>query len=342
MAIFRFISATYATPPVPLEPSTSFRAITNSGQAKIRLTKKKLLSGPKAVAPGGSDGLSTASTVRRWWGEDEDPLKSDNFIWNVDFMDRMKKHVEDPQQSKSPPQPSTFEELEEPGFLSLNRVMRLNSLDVDLSRELTFPSKQSLERSTGGATPQTSGSMSSKWRSVPIQLEKDKWDKSSMASIGSATSMMLEVLNQPQGDPEVLAAQSIEQYIKLRKKLQLLTVAIGGTGLVSAYVSYSPEVAVSFGAGLLGSLVYMRMLGNSVDAIANRNNGLESGGIAPPRVLVPVILVMVFNRWNGILVPNYGFMHLELIPMLVGFFTYKMATFLQAIEDAIAIVGRKP
>lgn len=38
-----------------------------------------------------------------------------------------------------------------------------------------------------------------------------------------------------------------------------------------------------------------------------------------------------------ILVPEYGFMHLELIPMLVGFFTYKIATFFQAIEEAISI-----
>lgn len=43
-----------------------------------------------------------------------------------------------------------------------------------------------------------------------------------------------------------------------------------------------------------------------------------------------------------ILVPEYGFMHLELIPMLVGFFTYKIATFFQAIEEAISITTQKP
>ena len=42
-----------------------------------------------------------------------------------------------------------------------------------------------------------------------------------------------------------------------------------------------------------------------------------------------------------ILVPEYGSMHLELIPMLVGFFTYKVATFVQAIEDAITTVAVK-
>lgn len=37
--------------------------------------------------------------------------------------------------------------------------------------------------------------------------------------------------------------------------------------------------------------------------------------------------------------PEYGLMNLQLIPMLVGFFTYKIATFTQAIEEAVTIVG---
>lgn len=41
-----------------------------------------------------------------------------------------------------------------------------------------------------------------------------------------------------------------------------------------------------------------------------------------------------------ILVPEYGTMHLELIPMLVGFFTYKIATFVQAIEDSVSTLTK--
>lgn len=42
-----------------------------------------------------------------------------------------------------------------------------------------------------------------------------------------------------------------------------------------------------------------------------------------------------------ILVPEYGAMHLELVPMLIGFFTYKIATFAQAIEEALGGITRK-
>lgn len=99
--------------------------------------------------------------------------------------------------------------------------------------------------------------------------------------------------------------------------------------------------SISYGAGLLGSLAYMRMLGNTVDSMADGAKGLIKGAVGQPRLLVPVVLVMIYNRWNEILVPEYGFMHLELIPMLVGFFTYKIATFFQAIEDALTVTGEK-
>lgn len=48
--------------------------------------------------------------------------------------------------------------------------------------------------------------------------------------------------------------------------------------------------------------------------------------------------LLIYNKlWRRILVPQYGLMHLELIPMLVGFFTYKVSTFIQAIEAAVSV-----
>lgn len=88
---------------------------------------------------------------------------------------------------------------------------------------------------------------------------------------------MFRELRRPKEAPEILAAQSREQYFKvflelfesvkfgdllchadqtfmifilpyelllqLKRKLQILTLGVGGIGLVSAYVSYSPEIA---------------------------------------------------------------------------------------------------
>ncbi|ONI16740.1 hypothetical protein PRUPE_3G118500 [Prunus persica] len=224
------------------------------------------------------------------------------------------------------------------GFLSLNRVMTLDSLEVDFSKELTAsPAQPKIEPVEAPA--QSASSTSIKWKLAPTRREQDKWDRATKAATGGSEVMFRE-LRRSQEDPKVLAEQYRKQYFKLKKRLQFLTLGLGGVGLVSAYVSYSPEIAASYGVGLLGSVAYMRMLGSSVDSMADGARGLLKGAIGQPRLLVPVVLVMIFNRWNGLVVPQYGFMQLELIPMLVGFFTYKIATFIQAIEEALPVAEK--
>lgn len=46
---------------------------------------------------------------------------------------------------------------------------------------------------------------------------------------------------------------------QLKKKLQVLTLGVGGIGLVSAYVSYSPEIAARW-VGLLNISVIFSLL----------------------------------------------------------------------------------
>ncbi|KAL3502678.1 hypothetical protein ACH5RR_037127 [Cinchona calisaya] len=310
-------------------------------QTKILLPKKKPQKWSTGMAPGEWGGPPTTTKLRKYWGgQVEDPLTCDDFIWNKDFMDRMKKLIEypaDDENSSSDPFISPSKE-ESSGFLSLNRVMSLDNLEVDLSKELMTPSKTIVEEDA--VETQAAATASRRWRPAPTRREKEKWDRATKAATGGS-DLMLREIRQPKGDPEVLAAQYREQYFKLKKKLQFLTLGIGGIGVISAYISYTPGIAASYGAGLLGSLAYMRMLGNTVDSMADGAKGLIKGAAGQPRLLVPVVLVMIFNKWNGILVPEYGFIHLELIPMLVGFFTYKIATFFQTIEEAITVTGEK-
>lgn len=50
-------------------------------------------------APGDYGGPPTTTKLRKYWGQDVDPLTSDDFIWNKDFMGRMKKYVQDSQEN---------------------------------------------------------------------------------------------------------------------------------------------------------------------------------------------------------------------------------------------------
>ncbi|KAF2614148.1 hypothetical protein F2Q70_00008194 [Brassica cretica] len=83
-------------------------------------------------------------------------------------------------------------------------------------------------------------------------------------------------------------------------------------GILSQLIFHTtPEITlISFGAGLMGSLAYMRMFGNTVDAMADGARGVMKGAAGQRRLLVLVVLVMIFIRWNTILVPQYEFIAL--------------------------------
>lgn len=83
-------------------------------------------------APGEYGGPPTTTKLRKYWGEDKDPLTSDDFIWNKEFMGRMKKYVQDPQEKDTVSRFSPAKE-ESSGFLSLNRVMSLDRWDSSLT-----------------------------------------------------------------------------------------------------------------------------------------------------------------------------------------------------------------
>ncbi|KAG1367919.1 Protein CONSERVED ONLY IN THE GREEN LINEAGE, chloroplastic [Cocos nucifera] len=309
---------------VPASDDSSL-SVPSPRQTKVVLPKKKPLKWSTGVAPGEYGGPPTTTKLRKYWGGrgDEDPVTAtDDFIWNKDFLGRMQRLLREDNANSNLP-PPVISRIPSPKFYLLLGV------EIDLSKELRPPPEPVLEQQVEAArcgisaTEILNDASSPRWRFVPTRREQAKWDRASKAATGGS-DVVLRESRRERGDPKILAAQAREQYLKLKWKLQLLTLGIGGIGVVSAYFSYSPETAASYGAGLLGSLVYIRLLGNSVDSMA-----------AGTKAMVKFLL------GSRILVPDHGFMHLELIPMLVGFFTYKVATFAQAIEDAVNVVEKR-
>ena len=64
-----------------------------------------------------------------------------------------------------------------------------------------------------------------------------------------------------------------------------------------------------------------------------------NSAIGQPRLLIPVVLALTYNRWNTLYAADYG-LTLNLYGMLVGFFTYKLAVVgrqgLQLLSDLSA------
>ena len=97
MAVLNYISVTSAIPISPEPPNPS---VPDRRQTKIILPKKKPMKWSTGVSPGDYGGPPTTSKLRKYWGgEEADPLSSDDFMWNKDFVGRFKRLIEEPEPS---------------------------------------------------------------------------------------------------------------------------------------------------------------------------------------------------------------------------------------------------
>ena len=72
-----------------------------------------------------------------------------------------------------------------------------------------------------------------------------------------------------------------------------------------------------------------------MDSVGSQSIEGGIGSIASqPRLLIPVILALVFNRWNLLYSAKFG-ITLQLLPMLIGFFTYKIAVLARESVDVM-------
>lgn len=102
MAVLNYIPVTATSAPISQDSSSTSSSVPNTRPTKILLPKKKPMKWSTGVAPGEYGGPPTTTKLRKFWGgEKEDPLTSDEFIWNNDFMPRMKRLIEDTDESSA-------------------------------------------------------------------------------------------------------------------------------------------------------------------------------------------------------------------------------------------------
>mmetsp|Transcript_8378 Transcript_8378/g.14368 ORF Transcript_8378/g.14368 Transcript_8378/m.14368 type:complete len:396 (-) Transcript_8378:1090-2277(-) len=124
-----------------------------------------------------------------------------------------------------------------------------------------------------------------------------------------------------------IAAAELVQYEADKMGARNWTAGASLIGAVSTYASYGREVCISYTLGALGGYLYLRLLGRSVDGVAGA--GLAEGiasSVGSQRLLIPVILALGYNRWESLYAEPYS-LHLDLLAILVGFLTYKLAVF---------------
>lgn len=207
-------------------------------------------------------------------------------------------------------------EVSSKGKLSLVQAKKdLNDVNVDLSDQLRQRTRDEDEKNNSNVIIQvekkprrTSGD------TKMTQREGRAWRRSDRYAIRSGSGTRAAEEEEKEKTREI----ERERYDELKRELQLWSVGLTAVCFGCTVAFYGRDVGASYGIGALGGLLYLRSLSRSVDSFGVGGVG---GG---PRLLIPVILALGYNRYNTLVAEQSG-LYLQLLPMLAGFFTYKGA-----------------
>ncbi|KAL4427151.1 hypothetical protein ABPG77_001155 [Micractinium sp. CCAP 211/92] len=249
-----------------------------------------------------------------------------DFIWNKDWAKQLDyQEAQRKQREEEERKAKEGAKQEGKGFLSLTSKVDLNSMDVDLSEQLRVRKRSSTQASTSAPAGQSAAPPRRrppvKFASIPpTRVEQRNWERS-----GKYSRKVVAATPTNEVDQDALAAKVAAErarYDELKAELQAWAAGLTVACLAATFAFYGRDVAASYGVGALGGLIYLRLLNRSVDGVG----GGLGGAVGQPRLLIPVILALGYNRYNTLVADQTG-LTLELLPMLLGFFTYKGAVF---------------
>jgi ATP synthase protein I len=103
----------------------------------------------------------------------------------------------------------------------------------------------------------------------------------------------------------------MQEYYELKRVLYISTLAVTAVGFAAVLWLYSSDTALSYLIGSAGGLLYLRMLSRDVERL-----GLSSAKLGNGRLGIFIGLIVVATQID----------RLQLLPVFLGFMTYKIAT----------------
>lgn len=125
-------------------------------------------------------------------------------------------------------------------------------------------------------------------------------------------------VNSQSKDPAFVVSSSMAEYDNLKLRLLITILALAGIFFVGAWWVFGLNIALNYLLGACVGVVYLGMLARSVDRLGGQTNKLGHSRLA---IFFGLIIVAIF--WE----------QLKILPVFIGFITYKAAILTYTIQE---------
>jgi ATP synthase protein I len=115
------------------------------------------------------------------------------------------------------------------------------------------------------------------------------------------------------------SASSMQEFYQLSQELLLVTSVLTAIIFICVWIFYSLNIALNYLIGACTGVVYLRMLAKDVERL-----GREKERLSKTRLALLIGLILLASKWN----------QLQILPIFLGFLTYKAALIIYVIRTA--------
>ena len=159
--------------------------------------------------------------------------------------------------------------------------------------------------------------------SVTGESQHSATDNDSLAD-GTARRQLEPLLNEVSSSSQ--SDGSMREFYQLYQELLLWTLGLTGIIFICVWIFYSLNIALNYLIGACTGVVYLRMLAKDVERL-----GREKQRLSQTRLALLIGLIVLASQWN----------QLQILPIFLGFLTFKAAIIIYVIRTALISNSQK-
>ncbi len=126
-------------------------------------------------------------------------------------------------------------------------------------------------------------------------------------------------------EDSAIVDDSMSEYYQLKQNLLLVSLGLTAFIFVSVWITYSLDTSLNYLLGACVGIVYLGMLAREVEKIGSQKKGVGSTRLA----LVAGVIIVATQQQQ-----------LQIIPIFLGFLTYKAAIVLYVVQTTLMPVDK--